>query len=213
MGYTHYWRPKADGLKNLKDKWGSVVQPLLLHIVSHFHAAGVIEYECDVPEAPQLDAECVRFNGVGDLGHETFYFSHQDRTDFEFCKTARKPYDTAVCACLLVLEHYGPIGLSSDGLYARGASPGSAMSNDILVGMELEDEWFAAVNWLHENTPLRVKAWATTAKTASKWGNVSIYPVLWAPADEKVLEWLRERSAVLEVLRGQMESALFSESR
>lgn len=57
------------------------------------------------------------FNGIGEDGHETFVFeqshtiSSYDRKNeqgqyFSFCKTARKPYDTAVVACLIILKHY-----------------------------------------------------------------------------------------------------------
>lgn len=38
-------------------------------------------------------------------------------TGFQFCKTARKPYDTAVTACLLLAKHHfgSAIEITSDG--------------------------------------------------------------------------------------------------
>lgn len=63
---------------------------------------------------PVFSEHEIRFNGVWDLGHETFYLSTK-RSDFEFCKTARKPYDTVVVAILCLLHHHTEIEVSSDG--------------------------------------------------------------------------------------------------
>jgi len=61
------------------------------------------------------------------MSHETFYlprvYEPQDwqRPDergryFDFCKTARKPYDLAVTASLIALQHHFPeVGVSTDG--------------------------------------------------------------------------------------------------
>lgn len=63
----------------------------------------------------------------GDEGHETFVIAqvHNDRFPqqdeegryFAFCKTARKEYDHAVTACLIVLKHYfeNDLVVKSDG--------------------------------------------------------------------------------------------------
>jgi hypothetical protein len=43
-------------------------------------------------------------NGLGDEGHESFIMKTEpDRADW-FCKTARKPYDIVVVACLCAME-------------------------------------------------------------------------------------------------------------
>ena len=42
------------------------------------------------------------FNGIGDLSHETFALNVGEN-EWNFCKTARKPYDLAVCMILLSL--------------------------------------------------------------------------------------------------------------
>ena len=74
----------------------------------------------------QIDEEEVRFNGVGDNGHETFYlsrvqFPRYNRTDkskyFNFCKTARKPYDKYVVKVLILMEKYfgDDVEIDSDG--------------------------------------------------------------------------------------------------
>jgi hypothetical protein len=76
---------------------------------------------------PLFSNDEVRFNGVGEEGHETFIvlreFEPQDwqRPErglyFDFCKTARKPYDLVVCTCLIVFaRHFGEsFRVDSDG--------------------------------------------------------------------------------------------------
>lgn len=57
------------------------------------------------------------FNGDGslDLDHETFSVT-PNPIDFEFCKTARKPYDIMACAVLISMKkHMVNFSYSSDG--------------------------------------------------------------------------------------------------
>ena len=60
----------------------------------------------------------VCFNGVGDDSYESCYFA-LDNEDygFNFCKTARQPYDGAVCLALLCFKKYfgEDFSYSSDG--------------------------------------------------------------------------------------------------
>jgi hypothetical protein len=85
-----------------------------------------IQFEYDNNEPPVFSNTEIRFNGVNDEGHETFSVSQvyspsfrqeKDGKLFHFCKTARKNYDTAVTACLIVLKHYfkDDFMVSSDG--------------------------------------------------------------------------------------------------
>ena len=60
------------------------------------------------------------FNGDEKKGldHETFGITWKGEGGFDFCKTARKPYDLAVCFCLLSFHNHFPreiFQLSSDG--------------------------------------------------------------------------------------------------
>lgn len=61
----------------------------------------------------------VNLNGKGDEAHETFILrEHYSQNEgFNFCKTAMKPYDAVVVACLAVLKHHlgDLIDVSSDG--------------------------------------------------------------------------------------------------
>ena len=52
------------------------------------------------------------------LGHETFEIQRQVKErEYNFCKTARKPYDLMVCTCLILLKWYFKdlVSISSDG--------------------------------------------------------------------------------------------------
>ena len=83
--------------------------------------------ESDEPKsAPQIDDDVIRFNGQGEEGRETFMVERvapppsawrADETEiFDYCKTARKPYDLVVCGALAVLaEHATDIHVHSDG--------------------------------------------------------------------------------------------------
>jgi hypothetical protein len=67
--------------------------------------------------APSISATKVLFNGryENSQDHETFHFPGED--GFSFCKTAAKPYDVVVTACLAVAKDiFGDeIDVSSDG--------------------------------------------------------------------------------------------------
>lgn len=136
MGYTHYWRrpktfPKAAWEGFRADAW-------LLVDTWNREGAGrpdhSVAYEFDqIGKLPVVNDRLVRFNGVGEDGHETFMiprtvpkeewvrpsFSDDGKPkvlDFAFCKTARKSYDELVVACLVALKkHFPVVQVSSDG--------------------------------------------------------------------------------------------------
>lgn len=76
-----------------------------------------IQYELDKKSTAIFDKDVIRFNGIGEDGHETFYLprvytrkmpqglSHSNLL-FQFCKTAYKPYDINVCCCLIIAKHH-----------------------------------------------------------------------------------------------------------
>jgi hypothetical protein len=122
MGYTNYWWRERD-----------------LDAEAFVRAAADCEKVCKasgVPLAgpqgkpdtkPTFSSQEIVFNGVGENAHETFFVPRTLEEDFEqldatgklftFTKTARKPYDVAVCACLIVLKHHFgcKIRVQSDG--------------------------------------------------------------------------------------------------
>lgn len=54
-----------------------------------------------------MTKDLITFNGIGDAAHETMWFDRKG-DGFQFCKTARKPYDIAVIALLLLANRYAP---------------------------------------------------------------------------------------------------------
>jgi hypothetical protein len=93
MGYTNYWHHNKSFTNNewklIKDEYEYIKEM----------CEGII-----IDESEKNCDEIV-FNGKGDLSHETFILCKTPRTKetykgeditFNFCKTARKPYDIAV---------------------------------------------------------------------------------------------------------------------
>lgn len=123
MGFTHYWR-HGDISKTAWDNIRKDVKKLLKSLPEHSFSSGGcyadeplrLQYEWDDDKNPQVNGEVIRFNGCGDLGHETFMLERIPSGGFNFCKTARKPYDLAVQAVLLIAKHHDPdFSFSSDG--------------------------------------------------------------------------------------------------
>lgn len=122
MGYTHYWYQNELPEKEFKD-FTYAVRNLLeatdIPIVGGFGDPGT---------QPVITSELVSFNGLEDDSHETFYFqripdargfsSRKDYAGFNFCKTARKPYDIVAVAALCIADviFEGHIEISSDGM-------------------------------------------------------------------------------------------------
>ena len=116
MGYTHYWI--------IKDTTKNLCVPNIAQDVRAILMAG----ETPIADGwgtpgtePLVNEDMVDFNGVGDECHEGFSFPPEkgsSTTDvFDFCKTARKPYDTVVCAAIMAVKHHlkGNVRVSSDG--------------------------------------------------------------------------------------------------
>jgi len=131
VGYTHYYYLPAE----IDPK---VFAAIALDALKVAEASGVDlagEWD-DASGGPDGDPifgqhDLVLFNGRGEGGHETFYFSRvwfppslgrKPQTDeegriFHFCKTAMKFYDIVVTATLIVLKHHlgDAVHISSDG--------------------------------------------------------------------------------------------------
>ena len=110
MGYTHYWKFKQEPTP---EKFTEFVEGVR-QITATADEAGI-------PIGEELyESNYVRFNGVGDGAHESFYIElpvGDERYDDGFCKTAEKPYDTAVTASLILAKKiFGEdIEIRSDG--------------------------------------------------------------------------------------------------
>jgi len=116
MGYTHYasrrkrlplalFRLAAEDCRKVVDV---ICQEQGVHV----------QFDRDDPKPAHFGDDSVQFNGVEEEAHETFVvertytpYPGQEPPSrgegwFEFTKTARKPYDCAVCACLIVFQHH-----------------------------------------------------------------------------------------------------------
>lgn len=118
MGYTHYWT--FNGSTKLDDEinYYNAIQDINRfvrwydkkhHIASGYTAKSKKTYDG------------VKINGIGNLRHEDFVLRDQliNSDNFNFCKTARKPYDILIVGSLLILKHHlkNNITISSDGGY------------------------------------------------------------------------------------------------
>lgn len=134
MGYTHYWeRPRELDTQRF-ERFRRDVARLLDHLPAHTTSAGGYYADATVKVCgadgtgePIINGLEVVFNGDaaayhendGGLHHETFYMPrvlepHPGQQPdergryFDFCKTARKPYDLVVTAALLAFAHHFP---------------------------------------------------------------------------------------------------------
>lgn len=119
MGYTHYFRTSPSIPEDKFVKLAVATRKFL-------DGETDIRSECDEDAPPIISSDLIRFNGIGNDGHETFYLARESTprewekdksTVFNFCKTARKPYDKYVTGVLsLAQEILGKdILVSSDG--------------------------------------------------------------------------------------------------
>lgn len=119
MGYTHHWSNE----KTIPvETWDKIITDCkyLASKLSEYdvHINGCFRYK-----NAQFSKSHIWFNGgdggkrkkvkdswedvnENDLDHETFVLPRKPSS--EFCKTARKPYDLMVCACLIIVKHYYP---------------------------------------------------------------------------------------------------------
>ena len=122
MGYTHYWTV----LGSLSQEQKQGIANDAIKIIETAGEQGIrICYDHDEPHKdPVVTADEIWLNGVQHEGHETFYFDPTKR-NWQFCKTARKPYDAVVGAILLSALNHAPklIRVSSDGEEKDWAAP------------------------------------------------------------------------------------------
>ena len=124
MGYTHYWRHNRTIPQNI---WNKIIKDIK-KLLPRFKMLSIELTGWDGSGKPIFDKGQVSFNGRPE--HETFSIDRDfdmysrnhltnldnDGRSFSFCKTAMKPYDLAVTACLIVFTYHQPdILVSSDG--------------------------------------------------------------------------------------------------
>lgn len=110
MGYTHYWTPKETTTK----KWNKFVEAC--KILNKNLPKEIVIHSWDGIGEPEFTDKLVSFNGDADsnLDHESFVIKKDDG-EWNFCKTARKPYDLLVCSCLIAAHDILGYEVNSDG--------------------------------------------------------------------------------------------------
>jgi hypothetical protein len=112
MGYTRYWkttenRYDADAINTIKN---------IIQIAKEDY--GIIIRGPDGFGEPIINDDYIALNGdrENNLEHETFLIENGQPDEFNFCKTARKPYDLVVNAIATFMFDEGFIdSYSSDG--------------------------------------------------------------------------------------------------
>ena len=157
MGYTHYWTQTRSFTE---DEWKDVSADIRT-ILNKAIAIGVPLADAygHKGKRPSFNAKQIMFNGVDftklggdDDSHETMVICRDKQRDHsEFCKTARKPYDVVVTACLCYLSSVtGAYDVSSDGYgvdfmaglsLAQEALPEKANILDLPMGVMQHDRW------------------------------------------------------------------------
>lgn len=137
MGYTHYIRrmPKLD-----RDIWKNFANDVKKILNNSDVPLTYIKKDNDV-NGFEVTNNLINFNGKGDDAHETFYLKRSRKREefddsnsslvFDFCKTAEKPYDKYVVACLILAQCYfdDNVKISSDGDWAEWQEGKSIVEN------------------------------------------------------------------------------------
>ena len=105
MGYTNYWHQYNDFTdtewKQIKDEFEYIKETIGTIIVD------------------ESTDDIIKFNGIGNNGHEDFYLNRDAKTPFDktysgqdvsfnFCKTNGKPYDICVWHLLTFINRICP---------------------------------------------------------------------------------------------------------
>jgi hypothetical protein len=114
MGYTHYFKQN----KPISDQqWQAFKKDAEIILDYIQNQLGIVLTSND-SNGIIINDNRVNMNGdkTYGLNHETFYLE-KDYKDFNFCKTAHKPYDLAVCSLLLLAHEHMPghYNIHSDG--------------------------------------------------------------------------------------------------
>lgn len=125
MGYTHYWKPKG---KVNEEQYAKAIEDI--KVIVKRCAPVLANWAGDFGTSPEFET-AIRFNGIdytsqiadegkkGDHSHETFSLPLTPPSESNCCKTARKPYDHVVVACLAVLAEVEGMDVQSDGYKAE----------------------------------------------------------------------------------------------
>lgn len=167
--YTHYFNFKKDVKKSISSFNPKLIEDLRRVINDN---KNIIQYEKDNDRDPELIYNGIRFNGIENDAYETFciYLDEQDES-FNFCKTARNPYDLPVCECLLLFKYYykDNFKLDSDGYSID-------RNIDIPTYDDLEENWGKALKYIEDTFNYKFKI-LSYINPLSRWSkNILILP-------------------------------------
>lgn len=102
MGYTHYFQITDERARDIMPKAAEIIKDIFKTFPK---VSKCLKGGNGFDGESFIDEEFIIFNGDAEKGedYETFYIDAYDM-DFHFCKTARQPYDLAVCLCLIALK-------------------------------------------------------------------------------------------------------------
>lgn len=99
MGYTNYYKIHAQENNSFPIEFVNGVR-----LIVENSPCKIVGWDNeDLESKAEITETRIALNGAGDEGHESFIMN-PFYTDFDFCKTAQKPYDVVVKAILLFAE-------------------------------------------------------------------------------------------------------------
>ena len=111
MGYTHYFTLSKNTTESQKEKMVRFTNKA----IELFGIELIANSMGNEGTKPEVTEEVISLNGLEDNSHETFILKFNSGK-WQFCKTAMKPYDTLVVACLIFARKNNVISeWSSDG--------------------------------------------------------------------------------------------------
>lgn len=120
MGYTHYFtKTAADRDDSLRFEMFARGARTIIEYATTYDNIQIADAMGGDLGKWEISDEVVAFNGYGADSHESFHWDAKG-SGFNFCKTAYKPYDAVVTACLIHLKDvYGDlVDIGSDGSWA-----------------------------------------------------------------------------------------------
>lgn len=120
MGYTHYFSLSR---KPGTVRWSAFIAEVE-RVFAHPAVAGTIAEGSNLSSPPVANKKEVRFNGKGELRHETFLLLNTKHhlwcktggpRQMDYCTAWGKDYDLAVCVVLILASHHFTEVVTSDG--------------------------------------------------------------------------------------------------
>lgn len=164
MGYTHYWKLGEKPSKQDFEKLSEVCKKLHDNLPETTTSAGggyslePLTIKDGMGEGkPTFSDSMIDFNGDAELrlDHETFRLTPFE-TGFDFCKTARKPYDLLVVACLIAgSQTLKEFSFSSDGFTDY---KGKKDCDDLQQGIDFYNEVIKPKKKITQNMLWKIRA-------------------------------------------------------